>query len=158
MTQERVNQFADATNDHQFIHVDRLITFDLLEKCPYPVYADRDRIQQVLNNYLTNALKFAPVTKPIRVGITLIGPKAKVWVQDQGPGLTPQEQERIWQQYYQVSHIPIQSGWKTGLGLGLYICQQLIHHHHGEIGVESIPGKGATFWFTLPIYSVSPNP
>jgi PAS domain S-box-containing protein len=145
----------ETVQDHQATHIDRLITLDLPEQDLIPVYADRDRIQQVLSNYLSNALKFAPVVEPIQVGITLEGVTVRVWVKDQGPGLTPQQQEHIWQRYYQVSQISVQEGWKVGLGLGLYICQQLIHRQQGEVGVESIPEQGATFWFTLPVYSAS---
>jgi signal transduction histidine kinase len=145
----------ETVQDHQAIHIDRLITLDLPEQDLIPIYADRDRIQQVLSNYLANALKFAPVTKPIQVGITLEGTTVRVWVKDQGPGLTPQQQAHIWQRYYQVSQISVQEGWKVGLGLGLYICQQLIHRQQGEVGVESIPGQGATFWFTLPVHAAS---
>jgi PAS domain S-box-containing protein len=144
----------ETVQDHRAVHTDRLITLDLPEQDTIPVYADRDRIQQVLSNYLINALKFAPATKPIQVGIDPYETGTiRVWVQDQGPGLTPQQQAHIWNQHYQVSQTPVQNGWKTGLGLGLYICHQLIHRQQGEVGVESIPGQGATFWFTLPIHS-----
>ncbi|MGH2478273.1 MAG: ATP-binding protein, partial [Ktedonobacteraceae bacterium] len=56
-----------------------------------------------------------------------------------------------WQRFHQVKGIPVQEGSGKGLGLGLYICQTLIAQHQGEVGVESAPGKGATFWFRLPI-------
>ncbi|HEY7416872.1 MAG TPA: ATP-binding protein, partial [Ktedonobacteraceae bacterium] len=68
-----------------------------------------------------------------------------------GPGLTPEAQMRIWQRFYQVPGIHVQSGSGGGLGLGLYICQQLIHRHGGQVGVESSIGQGSTFWFTLPL-------
>jgi PAS domain S-box-containing protein len=143
----------ETVQDHQAAHPDRLITLDLPEQDSILVNADQDRLQQVLSNYLTNALKFAPATKPIRVGMTLEETRIRVWVQDQGPGLTRQQQEQIWQRLYQVSQTPVQNGWKVGLGLGLYLCQQLIHRQQGEVGIESIPGEGATFWFTLPVHS-----
>jgi PAS domain S-box-containing protein len=143
----------ETVQDHQAAHPDRLITLDLPEQDSILVNADQDRLQQVLSNYLTNALKFAPATKPIRVGMTLEETRIRVWVQDQGPGLTRQQQEHIWQRLYQVSQTPVQNGWKVGLGLGLYLCQQLIHRQQGEVGIESIPGEGATFWFTLPVHS-----
>lgn len=107
----------------------------------------------MLSNYLSNALKFAPVTEPIHVGVTLEAATVRVCVQDHGPGLSLQQQAHIWKRCYQVSQTPVQNEWKTGLGLGLYICQQLIHRHRGEVGVESVPGQGATFWFTFPVYS-----
>lgn len=140
-----------TVQDHQAVHPDRLITLDLLEQDSIPVYADRDRVQQVLSNYLTNALKFAPVTKPIQVGMTLEAETVRVWVQDQGPGLSQQQQAHIWERYYQSTQTPVQNGWRMGLGLGLYICRELINRQQGEVGVKSIPGQGATFWFTLPV-------
>jgi PAS domain S-box-containing protein len=143
----------ETIQDHQAVHPNRLITLDLPEQDSVPVHADRDRVQQVLSNYLTNALKFAPATKPIQVGMTLEAGTIRVWVQDQGPGLTPQQQAHIWKRCYQVSQTPVQDGWKMGLGLGLYICQQLIQRQQGEVGVESIAGQGATFWFTLPVHA-----
>jgi PAS domain S-box-containing protein len=145
----------ETVQDYQAVHVDRIITLDQPEQDLIPVYADRDRIQQVLSNYLTNALKFAPAAEPIQVGMALEAGTVRVWVKDQGPGLTPQQQERIWKRFYQIAQTPVQDGWRTGLGLGLYVCQQLIHRQQGEIGVESIPGQGATFWFTLPVHSGS---
>jgi signal transduction histidine kinase len=75
----------------------------------------------VLSNYLTNALKFAPLAGPVQVSMVLEEATVRVRVQDRGPGL--------------------------------YICQQLIHRQHGEVGVESDPGKGATFWFALQVQS-----
>ena len=109
----------------------------------------------MLSNYLTNALKFSPATEPVRVGMALEAETVRVWVQDQGPGLSQQQQAQIWKRFYQAPQTPVQSGWKMGLGLGLYICQQLIRRQRGEVGVESLPGKGATFWFTLPVQSSS---
>ncbi len=145
----------ETVQDHQVAHPSRLITLDLPEQDLIPVYADRDRVQQVLSNYLTNALKFAPATKPVQVGMTLEAATVRVWVQDQGPGLSQQQQAQIWKRFYQAPQCPVQSGWKVGLGLGLYICQQLIRRQQGEVGVESLPGQGATFWFTLPVRSSS---
>jgi PAS domain S-box-containing protein len=143
----------ETVQDHQAAYPSRLITLDLPEQDSIPVYADRDRITQVLSNYLTNALKFAPTTKPIRVGMRLEAEAVRVWVQDQGPGLSAEQQAHIWQRFSQAPRIPVQSGWKMGLGLGLYICQQLISRQQGEVGVESLPGQGATFWFALPVHS-----
>jgi signal transduction histidine kinase len=77
--------------------------------------------------------------------------QARVWVHDHGPGLTPEEQERIWQRFYRVEGIEVQSGTGVGLGLGLHIAQIIIELHHGQVGVQSAPGHGSTFWFSLPL-------
>jgi PAS domain S-box-containing protein len=153
-----VGLVAETVQDHQAAHPARLITLELPEQDPILVSADRDRLQQVLSNYVTNALKFSPDTAPVQIGITLEAGAARVWVQDQGPGLSAEQHEHIWQQYYQVPNTPVQSnGWKVGLGLGLYICRQLIRRQQGAVGVESRPGHGATFWFSLPLHAPSPQ-
>jgi PAS domain S-box-containing protein len=147
----------ETVQDHQAAHPSRLITLDLPEQDPIPVYADRDRLQQVLSNYLTNALKFSPATEPVQVGMALEAEAVRVWVADHGPGLSAEQQEHVWQRFYQAARTPVQSGWKMGLGLGLYICQQLMSRQQGQVGVESTPGEGSRFWFTLPLLS-SPSP
>ena len=129
---------------------DRTIFLELSPEQPLFVLADRDRIGQVLNNYLTNALKYSAADQPVAVGISLEGREVRVWVRDQGPGLSIEAQQRIWQRYYREPGIHMQNGSEVGLGLGLYICQTLIAHHGGKVGVESIEGVGSTFWFTLP--------
>src|SRR6266581_4587128 len=73
---------------------------------------------------------------------------------DQWPGLTAEQQQRVWERFYQVA-APGRQGPDGGLGLGLAIARAIIEQHHGQIGVESAPGRGSTFWFTLPI-EVSP--
>ena len=146
-----VRLVRETVQGYQTVHANRSITLDLPQQELIAVHADQDRIQQVLSHYLTNALKFAPETLPIRVGITLEGTAVRVWVQDRGPGLTQEQQKRVWKRYYRVPELPVEDGWKEGLGLGLYVCQEFIHRQQGEVGVESSPGQGATFWFTLPI-------
>src|SRR5713101_445682 len=115
-----------------------------------PVIADADRIGQVLTNYLTNAFKFAPTDQVIAVRLEVEAGSVRVAVRDQGPGLTPEEQHRVWEQFYQVA-APDHRGPERGLGLGLAIAKAIIEQHHGQVGVESAPGQGATFWFTLPL-------
>jgi PAS domain S-box-containing protein len=126
----------------------------LLEVPAYPavhVRADRDRISQVVSNYVTNALRYARPDQPVHIGLTTQDDVACVWVRDQGSGLSAEAQKEIWQRFHQVREVPVLSGSETGLGLGLYICQMLIGHHQGEVGVKSTPGEGCTFWFTLPL-------
>jgi PAS domain S-box-containing protein len=115
-----------------------------------PVIADADRIRQVLTNYLTNAFKFAPDDQVIVVRLEVEVGSVRVAVQDQGPGLTPEQQQRVWKQFYQVA-TPGHRGTDRGLGLGLAIAKAIIEHHQGQVGVASAPGQGATFWFTLPL-------
>lgn len=142
----------DTVQNYQAAYPSRLIELILPEQDEVLVYADRDRLEQVLSNYLSNALKFASVEQPIRVGMDLREETVRVWVQDEGPGLSPEQQAHIWERYFQVSKTPVQEGWRVGLGLGLYICRQIMLQQQGKVGVESVPGQGATFWFRLPLY------
>jgi signal transduction histidine kinase len=113
--------------------------------------ADADRIGQVVTNYLTNALKYSAADRPVEVFLVIEGQMAQVSVQDEGPGLSLSEQQAIWERFYQVERITKQSGSRTGLGLGLHICQTIIEQHQGQVGVKSSPGEGSSFWFTLPL-------
>ena len=115
-----------------------------------PVLADAGRIGQVLTNYLTNALKYAPVDQPVSVHLEVAASGARVSVRDQGPGLTAEQQQRVWERFYQVA-APGHQGPDGGLGLGLAIAKAIVEQHQGQVGVESAPGRGSTFWFTLPL-------
>ncbi len=116
-----------------------------------PVIADADRIGQVLTNYLTNAFKYSPADRPVEVCLEIEGQTARVSVCDEGLGLTAQQQEHIWERFHQVEGIEVQSAPVGGLGLGLYICQTFIERHNGQVGVQSVPKVGSSFWFTLPL-------
>ncbi len=125
-----------------------------------PVAADADRIGQVVANYLTNALKYAPPEHPVEVSVevpmALGGGWARVAVRDRGPGLPEAEQERVWEPFHRAQGITAQGGKQSGvhggsLGLGLHICKAIVEAHGGRVGVESAVGEGSTFWFTLPL-------
>jgi PAS domain S-box-containing protein len=115
-----------------------------------PVAVDADRIDQVLTNYLTNAFKYSPAGQPVRVELSVEGCMARVSVSDQGSGLTEEQQEHVWDRFYQTE-AAAQQGSGRGLGLGLYIVRTIIAQHQGQVGVESSCGQGATFWFMLPL-------
>ena len=116
---------------------------------------DADRMQQVMNNYLSNALKYSDTEEPVHVHVQREGNNMRVSVSDKGAGLTAIEQEHIWDRFYRVPRISTQSGLTTGLGLGLYICRTIIEQHDGQVGVQSVVGEGSTFWFILPIGRVT---
>jgi signal transduction histidine kinase len=120
-------------------------------EAPIPVWADPERIGQVVANYLTNALKYSSEDQAVTVGLDRTATLTRVWVHDEGPGVAPQEQERIWERFYHAERIEHRHGSSVGLGLGLYISKTIIMQHAGVVGVESDPGAGVTFWFTLPI-------
>jgi signal transduction histidine kinase len=125
-----------------------------------PVEADPDRLDQVLSNYLTNALKYSPANQPVAVRLAVAKNVAVVSVEDHGPGLPPEEQSRVWEAFHRAPGVEIQSGTAEvggSLGLGLHICKQLIElHPGGSVGVESVVGAGSTFWFRLPLARSAP--
>jgi signal transduction histidine kinase len=116
---------------------------------------DQERIGQVLNNLLNNALKFTPPEGKIRVTVGRDPNDAdsvRVAVQDTGRGIPPEHLPRLFERLYQVSRSDSQE--KGGLGLGLSLCRDLVGLHGGRIGVDSAPDQGSTFWFLLPIAGV----
>jgi signal transduction histidine kinase len=141
----------EAMEEHRQVVPTRTIRLDVSRGEAAPVIADADRIRQVIINYVTNALTYSRPDQPIDVGLQAHGGMARVWVRDEGPGVPAADQDRIWERAYQVADLKPQSGSHVGLGLGLYISRSIVEHHQGQVGVESTPGHGATFWFTLPV-------
>jgi signal transduction histidine kinase/PAS domain-containing protein len=116
-----------------------------------PIFADAERITQVLNAYLANALKYSPIEQPVTVQLVVADSAAIVSVRDEGPGIPAEEQELLWERFYRAKGSTVQQELDLSLGLGLYLCRALIEYHHGRVGVQSDPGHGETFWFTLPV-------
>jgi signal transduction histidine kinase len=141
----------ETVEDQRSVTPTRTIHLELADGEIAPIMADAERIGQVLSNYLTNALKYSPADRPVEVQLQKEDGTVRVLVRDSGPGLTPAEQEQIWEPFYQVQGIKRQQGSSVGLGLGLYICRAIVEQHQGEAGVESTKGQGSTFWFTLPL-------
>lgn len=112
------------------------------------VFTDRNRIGQVIVNFLTNAAKYSPPETKIIIGAKLQNNTVKVSVQDFGMGVPQNKLPMLFERFYRVeeSETIVQ-----GLGLGLYICCEIIKSHNGHIGAESELGKGSTFWFDLPL-------
>ncbi len=110
------------------------------------VYGDRDRIGQVIINFLTNAIKYSPDSEKIIVKSLAEEDHVKLCVQDFGTGIPKERQQQIFERFYRVS------GNETipGIGLGLYISAEIIRRQGGTIGVESEEGQGSTFCFSLP--------
>lgn len=130
---------------------DRVIRFPVAPEQDVMVSVDAERIRQVLINYLTNALKYSREDQPVTVGLQTDGQQVRVWVHDEGPGIPLPEQAHIWDRFHRVPGIEVQSGSGIGLGLGLHISRTIIEWHGGQVGLESKPGAGATFWFSLPL-------
>lgn len=113
------------------------------------VIADAEKIEQVVINFVNNAIKYAPLSKEIRICIKTETDKVKVSVIDRGPGIPRTNQQYLFDRYYRVNNNGSHS--YPGIGLGLYIAAEIIKSHNGKIGVESVIDKGSSFWFTLPL-------
>ncbi|MNL37536.1 Adaptive-response sensory-kinase SasA [compost metagenome] len=109
---------------------------------------DEIRIEQVLINYLTNAIKYAPNTERIIVHTEKDAHQVKVSVTDFGIGIPEHKQKNIFGKFYRVEESSVRF---QGLGIGLYICSEIIKQHHGTVGIQSELGQGSTFYFTLPL-------
>ncbi len=144
---------GEVVQDFQISYPQRAITLHLPEQNVLLVYADPDRLRQVLSNYISNALKYSPAETPIDVGLALDAQDVRVWVRDQGPGLSPESQEHVWRRFYRDPETREHNKAGISLGLGLSICQQLVNKHQGQVGVESQLGQGSTFWFAIPAAS-----
>jgi K+-sensing histidine kinase KdpD len=129
----------------------RTISMPIISAEMVLVRADAQRVGQVVTNYVTNALKYSAADKSVEVRLQVEGQRVRVLVRDQGPGLSASQQVRIWERFHRVPGIKVQSGSSVGLGLGLHISWTIIERHQGQVGVESSPGMGSTFWFTLPL-------
>lgn len=112
------------------------------------ITADAGRLEQVLTNLVSNAIKYGDENRKIDIIIQNKLGQAKVSVVDHGPGIPPSKIPFLFNRYYQVQNNGNNSN--SGLGIGLYICSEIIKKHNGDIGVDTKLGKGSTFWFTLP--------
>jgi signal transduction histidine kinase len=109
---------------------------------------DRERIRQVLNNLLSNAIKFSPRHTVVTLAAHRVATGIEFAVSDQGPGIRPEDQGKLFGAFQRVGTQP--TGGESSTGLGLSICKKIVELHGGTIGVESEVGRGSRFYFTLP--------
>jgi two-component system sensor histidine kinase/response regulator len=112
------------------------------------IYADEARIEQVVINFLTNAIKYSPGTNEVHIKLEAIGEHIYLGVRDFGIGIDPEMQKHVFDKFYRVEETAIHF---QGLGIGLYISAEIIRRHSGEIGVKSQSGEGSEFYFNIPV-------
>ncbi|HJX63134.1 MAG TPA: hybrid sensor histidine kinase/response regulator [Polyangia bacterium] len=115
---------------------------------PARVLADQEIVSRIVQNFLANALRFAPADGEIRVGIVAETEHVRIFVADTGPGIPPDFRESIFDKFVQLDGSALPRNRSTGLGLAF--CKMAVEAHGGRIGVDSEMGKGSNFWFTLP--------
>lgn len=120
-----------------------------LPESPYVIYSEKNRITQVITNFLTNACKFT-FRGSIHLGYKPVGEKFYFYVKDTGKGIAPENIPHVFERFAKFD------SFIQGTGLGLSISQTIIESLHGEIGVESVEGKGSTFWFMIPYAESTP--
>lgn len=114
------------------------------------IKADYSRLGQVMVNLLTNAIKYSPASKQVGVHVNVLANFLKVAISDTGVGIKREEHKNIFERFYRVEET--QETFQ-GIGIGLYVCRQIIKEHHGTLWVESEPGQDSVFNFTIPIIS-----
>ena len=139
LAQEAVERARTLTTEHA-------VRFAAPE-LPLIVGGDRDRLGQVLDNLLGNAVKYSPDGGEVLVTIEVVEQEAYLRVVDQGPGIPTDALPRLFERFYRGQH----AAESAGLGLGLYISRMLVEAHRGRIWAASMPGAGSTFSIALPL-------
>ena len=139
--QDTVEEIKRQSSAHQFI-------VSIPRKLP-PVYADQLRLERILHNLLDNAVKYSPRGGDIRVSVKPEGEHLVIGVSDQGIGISLSDQAKLFGPFRRLEESRLDG--VGGVGLGLLVCRRLVEAHGGQIWVESEPGQGSTFFFTLPL-------
>jgi signal transduction histidine kinase len=143
---------ADAVDSHSTLADSRGVTLHTVHAPEMPAaLADRERIAQVFSNLVGNALQFTPRGGRVTIGASDTDAGVRFVVEDEGPGIAAEHRARVFDRFWQA-----QNKNRTGSGLGLAIAKAIVEAHGGHIGVESTPGAGARFHFTLPAAPPAP--
>lgn len=143
----------EACEDFQGLAAELQSSFSCPDALDLPeILGDRHRLLQVVGNLLNNALKFSPPGETVELEAEAVDQEVWISVRDRGPGLDPEEQRRVFDRFWQA-----RKGDRRGLGLGLAIARGLVEAHDGRIWVESTPGGGATFRFSVPAIDRAPG-
>ncbi len=143
-----VDEYVTGTNPSP------IVTLDLPDES-MEIDVDVDRIGQVIINLLSNARKYSSASSSIHLSLLRTGEECVISVHDSGVGIPPQLLPHIFDRFYRVPSIEVQTGSSIGLGLGLYISKQIVEHHGGRIEVQSTLDNGSVFSITLPLFAHS---
>lgn len=124
---------------------DHNISFTIIDAID--IFADYDKISNVISNLLSNAVKYAPNSKEIEVTCQIVDHAAQISVRDEGMGINQEDIEKLFERYYRVEN----NHTISGFGIGLYLSAEIIERHNGKIWAESELGKGSTFYFSVPL-------
>jgi len=113
------------------------------------IRADRDKLIQVMENLVSNAVKYSPKGGAINIGCDVTGNIAEIYVQDEGVGISEKDQQKLFDRFYRVRNEKVQH--ISGFGIGLYLVSEILRYHNSKIMVESEEGKGSRFYFRLPV-------
>ncbi len=139
MVKESIDEVGLQNNSHHLIFEDERV----LE-----ITADRPRLEQVVNNFLTNAIKYSPKAKEVLITCRIDKEQFIAEVRDYGIGIPQNKKEFLFDRFYRVQE---SSSHFSGLGLGLYISAEIVRRHNGSIGVKDNDSPGSTFWFRVPV-------
>lgn len=139
----------DAVKAHASRAAERDVRLDLAAPEPLEVLADADRLREVIDNLVDNALRYAPPGSAVGVSVRREGDRARLSVQDSGPGLSLGEQAHVFDRFYRADRSRARHS--GGTGLGLSIAQAIVGAHRGQLSVQSAPGRGCTFLVDLPV-------
>lgn len=141
----------NAVMAHASRAAERSVRLELAAPEPFEVLADADRLREVIDNLIDNALRYAPPGSAVVVSVRREGDRARLSVQDSGPGLSLDEQAHAFDRFYRAD--PSRARHSGGTGLGLSIAKAIVGAHRGRLSVQSAPGQGSTFLVDLPIPS-----
>ena len=139
---------AEAVDTALTVEPERSISLDAEQTI---VLGDRDRLRQIVDNLLANVREHTPPETPVRVSVSASDGTARIEVEDAGPGMAPEEAERVFERFYRAD--PSRARASGGVGLGLSIVAAVAEAHGGEVSARSEPGRGSTFRISLPLAS-----
>lgn len=143
---------VEAIESLQYVHQDHIMVIKGFSEII--VYGDEMRLEQVMVNFLTNAIKYSPEGKEIHIEMIHTDHELEVRITDFGIGISQKLQDQLFEKYFRVEETSVRF---QGLGIGLFICSEIIQRHNGSCGVESEVGKGSTFYFTIPLIPLQVN-